>query len=149
MSKQILALVPLLFALGVSSAHARPGGGHHGGPKLHKLMKQLELTQEQKEKIKADREKRKPEMKAARERAKAAREKLREAFKQNLPAEQLRALKTEAQAAQAAIADARFEGMLAIREVLTPEQRAKFNQWQEKRQGKAFPGRDDDDGDDE
>lgn len=147
MTKRILTLVPLLLALGFSTAQARPG--HHGGPKMHKLMKELNLTGEQKDKIKAEREKRKPEMKAAREKAKAAREKLREAFKQNASADQLRTLKNEVQAAQTAAGDLRFEGMLALREVLTPEQRAKFNEWQEKRQAKGFPGRGDDDEDDE
>lgn len=147
MSKKVLALVPLLFALGFSNAHARPG--HHGGPKMHKLMKELDLTAEQKEKIKAERDKRKTEMKAAREKAKAAREKLREAFKANAPADQLRTLKNEAQAAQTAMADARFEGMLALREMLTPEQRTKFNEFQEKRHGKAFGPGPEDDGDEE
>lgn len=151
MTLKRLALVPLMMVLGLSVASARRGDhGRHGdrGPKMHALMKELKLTAEQKEKIKAEREKRKSDMKATREKSKAAREKLREAFQQNASADQLRALKNEVQAAHMALANARFEGMLAIREVLTPEQRTKFNEWHQKHQERMGPP-DEDDGDDD
>jgi protein CpxP len=149
MKRSLLLLTPLVLLLGLSFAQARPGKHREG--KMGGMMRELNLTSEQKDKIKAEREKSKDAIKALREKTKASREKIREAFKANASAETLRAAKTEMQAAHKAMVDARFEQVLAIREILTPDQRSKFNDWHEKRHGKFGHGgpEGDDDGDEE
>lgn len=144
MKTKYLFFVPIVMALVFSTAEARRGNGGRGQG-ADRVMSELNLTQEQKEKIKAERQKRKTEMDAARDKAKAAREKLREGFKNNASNDQLRALRSEVQGAQMSLGNARFEGMLAIRDILTPEQRAKFNAWHESRQGRGGGGPDESD----
>jgi len=127
-------ILALLLSLSFSVAEARPG--KHKGEHMMKLMEELNLTGEQRDRIKAERQKNRGSMKALKERTKEARNKVREAFKSNASNDVLKGLQKEVQAAQNAAMDARFESMLAIRDILTPEQRTQFNQWHEKRHGK-------------
>lgn len=140
----------LCFGLCIPQAQARHGGGH--GDKMEKMFKELKLTPEQKEKLKAHHEKQHETMKALREKRKAAREKVEQAFNTGTASnDTLRALHKEVQVASNAVSDSRCEGKLAVRDILTPEQRAKFDKMHGKHHGRGMGhhGDHDDDGDDD
>lgn len=140
---KLCSLLAAVLFVGISVAQAGPGrhgqgedGGRDGrdgrdGRKMMKMMKELDLSAEQKEKLKTERQKNQATMKALRDSQKAAREKLRAGFQSNASNEELKNLHKEVQTSMTALMDARFSNMLSIREILTPEQRAKFKDWNE------------------
>ncbi|MEZ4750297.1 MAG: Spy/CpxP family protein refolding chaperone [Bdellovibrionota bacterium] len=131
MNSKLLLSLALVFALGLPHAEARGRGGH-GGHKGgfgggHRMLKDLDLTKEQREKVQALR-------KANRDKSKAIRAKMKDARK---------AMFEKMKDAKASDADIRktfevvsgyrnemqrlhFEETLEIRKILTPEQRVKL-----------------------
>jgi Spy/CpxP family protein refolding chaperone len=101
-----------------------------GGP-----MKKLNLTDEQKKKIKEIRSTSGEAMKAKREAMKAAGEALRDAMKPETPKDEVMTKFTAAQEKRADFARSHMETMLAVRDVLTVEQR---KQWHEGHMGKGM-----------
>lgn len=134
---KLCSLLAAVLFVGISVAQAGPGRHGHGedggrdGRKMMKMVKELDLSAEQKEKLKTERQKNQTTMKALRDSQKAAREKLRAGFQSNASNEELKNLHKEVQTSMTALMDARFNNMLSIREILTPEQRAKFKDWNE------------------
>jgi Spy/CpxP family protein refolding chaperone len=100
------------------------GKGHKKDHK--KIFKQLELTKEQKVQLKTMRKNSKGQMKSLRTEKKKVRKELKQAMRSNTPDTKLRSLHNEITRLQNKIKDQRFEKMLAIRKILTPEQREKF-----------------------
>jgi Spy/CpxP family protein refolding chaperone len=106
------------------------------GGKMGKLLKQLDLSKEQKEKIKEHRESNKGNKKELRSQLKEAKSKMQTAFQSNASEGELRSLHSELKSLKTRMADARFEKMLFLRSVLTPEQRAKLEELKSQRKGK-------------
>ncbi|MCO5144206.1 MAG: Spy/CpxP family protein refolding chaperone [Oligoflexia bacterium] len=115
-------LVVAALLLPAGEALAKRGGKWDRG----KMMSELNLTSEQKDKMKEIRSKNKDAIKAQREEMKSAREALEEAMKGNASDGDIRSKFEKVQAVQQKLAKDRFENVLAIRAILTPEQRAKF-----------------------
>jgi Spy/CpxP family protein refolding chaperone len=98
-----------------------PGMGRGGG-----WLRDLDLTPEQIQQIQQIRRQRKDELAGQRQAMRQAMEELRQLMASDAPADQIRQKHAETRALRQKLADAQFENLLAIREVLTPEQRRKF-----------------------
>ena len=131
-----IAVLTMLLAF-EANAFGSEKRGRHGerGRGMAKMLKQLELTKEQKEKLKDHRENNKGSKKELRSKIKATKEKMKNAFKSNASDSELRSIHNEIKNLKSEMADARFEKMLFIRGVLTKDQRAKLDEMKEKRRG--------------
>jgi Spy/CpxP family protein refolding chaperone len=125
----IMTLTPLAFAKGP--------GGKHGGMKV---FKELNLNAEQKEQIKAIRQANKDKMKSLREKAKTDREAFKSAMESEASKSKLVSLRKKMVKSKQALKDQQFENMLEIREILNPEQRAKFRELKSEMKGKRRHG---------
>jgi Spy/CpxP family protein refolding chaperone len=105
-----------------NSAEAR--GGHKG--KWKEMSAELNLTAEQKAKMQEINKGRREELAPKRKAMKEARENLETSLKSAESTDVVKQKFSELQKAQSEFAVARFNRVLAVREVLTPEQRAKF-----------------------
>ena len=97
---------------------------------LMKKIKELDLSEEQKEKLKAIKERKKAsraEKKANRQKIKAMKEQLQAEFKGTKSSSELRALHKEIKTLHTRLQEERFNTILEIREILTPDQRAQMN----------------------
>lgn len=142
-------LTAVLLTLGLGTAlYACPAGGDRfkGGPdkgRMHKIMKQLDLSSEQKEQLQSLREARKEMMQAKRKSCKADKEKRRaqmrpdlskfmtansfdkEAFKQEMK-KKYEARRAQKEKRKAAMLESRADHMEKMFNILTPEQRIKW-----------------------
>jgi len=92
-----------------------------------KKVKELDLSEEQKKQLKAIKEKkkaRKETKKANRNKIKDLRLQLQAGFKSSKSSSELRSIHKQIKAIHTQLQEERFETLLEIREVLTPEQRA-------------------------
>ena len=103
-------------------------------------FQKLDLSDEQKNSLKELRSGDKETHKALREKAKAARKKMAEAFKNDASESILRSSYSDLKSIRSQLADSRFEKKLAIRKILTTEQRKKFNKMQGKMHVKGRKG---------
>ncbi len=116
-----------------------PEGGKgykHGEGK--EFMKDLNLTPEQKEKLKAQREAKKENNKAAREQLKAKMQALHEAIsKPGTTRADVNGLVGEVNAIKGQMFSQKIDGLFAMKEILTPEQFAKMQaqhkEWMQKK----------------
>jgi len=111
---------------GEPPAGGGPGGPHEDGPRMERLVKELNLTKAQKEQFKKIMKDHKSGIQAKRDQVRAAHEKLRTAMQSDTAEAQLRKLHSEVIKLHGEMASTRFEKMLAIRKILTPDQRKKF-----------------------
>lgn len=116
------AMVMLVSFVTVQAAEARPG--HRG--KMKEIAAELNLTAEQKDKMKEINKDRREILQPKRKAMKEARESLETSLKGADSADVVKQKFAALQKAQSEFAAARFDKVLAAREVLTPEQRAKF-----------------------
>lgn len=129
-------LVGLLFStFSISDTYAKRGGGKGMG----KILKQLDLSDEQKEKLKAHRETNQGN-KELRKQVKELREKMKASFDSNASDTELRRVHSELKSIRSQIADKRFEKMLFIRSILTTDQWRKLQAMKEQRKGKRNKG---------
>lgn len=112
-----LGILIVAVLLASPAAYAKRGGG---------WFKDLDLTKEQKQKLEAMRADSKDDRKDNREAMKTARKALAEAAKGDASEAQLRTLFNSLQDLHKKNATARFEKLLKIRAILTPEQRKKI-----------------------
>jgi Spy/CpxP family protein refolding chaperone len=91
-----------------------------------RLIQELELTAAQQAQIETLKENHRTEMDGLREQMQPIKKEIRELMVGTADKATIRAKHQEAQSLHTKIQDARFEQMLEIREVLTPEQRQKF-----------------------
>jgi Spy/CpxP family protein refolding chaperone len=134
---KIFSLTLLLLA---SPALAGPGQRWGGGPVPHgkvfqEILDKLDLTDEQKDKIKTLRKNHRESMKPMRDSAEKSREELDQAFDKNLPADALKAAFEKFSEARQALDRQRFAHMLEMRALLTDSQRSLFSQLRPKMQG--------------
>jgi Spy/CpxP family protein refolding chaperone len=96
------------------------------GPDRGGWLRDLNLTSEQLQKIQQIRSQRKGQLAEQRQTMRQAMQELRQLMAGNAPTEQIRQKYNEVRTLRMKLADAQFNDLLSIREVLTPEQRRKF-----------------------
>jgi len=135
-SKWLLTVGLLIGVCFVSSAYA--WSGHEG--KKDKWMAELNLTEEQKEKLKPIREDFHEKKKGMRTEMREARKELQAAFKTDASEKSLRKKFKKLQALKNKMANSRIEKMFAIRRILTLEQREKLKAFHHGRKHKRGDG---------
>lgn len=130
----LLALSLTLFA--INTAHAK------GDRKRGKVFKELGLSSEQMDKVKSLRKEDKGSGKEIRKSIKEKREQIKKAFASSASDSDLRALHEDIKKLRLQKDDARFEKMLKIRSILTPEQRVKFQELKSKNRSRKKHSRD-------
>lgn len=120
-------LLGSLIALSLSGTYATVGLADDFGLMGRKgLFKELNLTADQKEKLKKLREDGKGDRKEAREEMKKQGKAFREKMGTQASDDELRKEFTALQGKRAELAKSHFEHMLKVRAIFTPEQRKKF-----------------------
>jgi len=125
-----------VFSLMVNSGYAQiqekdkqAGGRLKGG-----IYKELNLTPEQQNKLEANRKSQREKTSQLRTAMKEKNEALQQVLKDPaVTREKFEPLVNEIKSLQAQLIDQRINGILAVKDILTPEQFAKFNQLMEKR----------------
>ena len=123
-SKSLIAICILSLSTSSFAQGKKRGGGKRKG----KILKQLDLTSEQKDQFKKFRQENKTNRKAKREQIKSLRAEMKKSFQSDASESSLRTLHAKLKGLRSQMADSRFNKMLKIRSVLTPEQRTKFYQ---------------------
>ncbi len=114
----------------------KSGRGSENGPPW---LQELNLTAEQSERIKAIHQESKEGSQDLREQMKAAKEEMETLMANGASAEQLRQQHQQMQNLHQQLSDRRFEAMLKVNEVLTPEQRSQLTQLKEQRRSEDRP----------
>ncbi len=126
------AAAVLLIAVGVTTSAVITGSSQAQNvdkmPQQGQLLKQLNLTPAQMQQLQTIREKNKDAMRSNMQQMRQTQQELRTLMVGNANAEQLRTKFNEVQTLKQQTEKMRFESMLAMREILTPEQRTKIDQ---------------------
>jgi periplasmic protein CpxP/Spy len=102
------------------------------------LVKELNLSPDQIQRLQQVRKNSQGKTKERRQALRSARQELNRLLQSNASADLVRQKRQQVQTLQREIADANFENTLAIREILTPEQRVKWQQLiQQRRQNRS------------
>lgn len=129
----ILKTTFLVFTLLLTATTFADGGkGKHGKGHFKKLIEELKLNDDQLKKIKEHRQSNKGKMKPLREEARTLREELNKAFVNGASDSELKSLNSRLTDVRTKMNEARFTKMLFFKNVLTQEQREK---WQQKKKG--------------
>ncbi len=104
-----------------------PAGG------VGNLVTELNLSRDQIQRLQQLRRNSRGKTKERRQTLQLAKQELNQLLQGNASSDQIRQKRQQVQALQREIADANFENTLAIREILTPEQRVKLQQIMEQR----------------
>ncbi|MEB3281794.1 MAG: Spy/CpxP family protein refolding chaperone [Lyngbya sp.] len=131
----LCATTVALFLPFSGSALAQPGD------RMGRMFEQLNLSAEQQQQIDSIKEQRKASSEGLREQMRAAMEEMRSLQASNASADQLRQQHQKIQQLHQQMGNERFEIMLEIREVLTPEQRAQLAELKPERNGQERGGR--------
>lgn len=120
-----------------------PASGDRGkrGGWGDKWQEQLNLSADQKAQIKQIRDQERSSSDGLRQQMKAAAEKQKSLMTGNATDDQLRQQHREMQALRQQMGERRFDTMLKIRQVLTPEQRVKAAQLKQEHRGRGHGGR--------
>ncbi len=102
------------------------GRKHLRGEGFKQLLEQLDLTPEQSQQMEAIKEKSRTEKETLRQQMQTNHQEMRSLFTSDSTPEQLREQHEQLQALHQQLANNRFETMLQIREILTPEQRTQM-----------------------
>lgn len=122
----------LLVALAIgSNAEARKGGPGGKGIIHKKMMKELDLTSEQIEKIKAIKEEERKDRQADRGQRKKLKASMHQAII-DLNDVELRKAHNQLEKIRSSNSNKRFESLLKVLKILTPEQRKEFAELQKK-----------------
>ena len=128
-----------LIGFGMTEGAQAGGKGKDRAHEHQEILKRLNLTKEQKEKLEKIRSSAQTQMKALREKKRATRKKMKDAFSTETSKDELKKIHGEMQAIKAQLSSARFERMMAIREILNPDQRKEFHKvkserWKKRRE---------------
>jgi periplasmic protein CpxP/Spy len=134
----ITLLTLLSVAIPIVPVRAQLLIAQNGEPKIPaggvgRLAKELNLTPVQIEQLQKLRTASKRKIKERRQTLRVAKHELAQLIQGNATTDEIRQKRKQVQALQKDLADDRFEGTLAIREILTPEQRMKLHQLMEQR----------------
>ncbi|SMF63343.1 Spy/CpxP family protein refolding chaperone [Pseudobacteriovorax antillogorgiicola] len=132
----------LMTALVAAPSLSMARGGHHKHWK--EMMSQLDLSEEQRTKIKDIRQSSRDEHKETRKTLKETRRSFEELLGSDAAESEIRKAHETLQGLKAKMAEKRFENMMAIRAILTPEQRKKFHELRPKK-GRHHRNHDNDD----
>jgi periplasmic protein CpxP/Spy len=111
-----------------------PAGG------VGNLVKELNLSPDQIQRLQQLRANSQGKTKERRQALRTARQELKQLLQSNASSDQIRQKRQQVQSLQREVADTNFENTLAIREMLTPEQRIKLQQLiQQRRQNRRNP----------
>lgn len=102
------------------SRHGKRGGG------MQRVLQQLDLTPEQLQQIEVIQEQSKNQSQALRQQMQTQRDEMRSLLASDATPEQLQQQHQQAQNLHQQLGDNRFETLLQVREVLTPEQRTQM-----------------------
>ncbi len=102
------------------------GRKHRRGEGFKRLLEQLDLTADQSQQIEAIQEKSRTEKETLRQQMQTRHQEMRSLFTSDSTPEQLREQHEQLQALHQQLANNRFETMLQVREILTPEQRTQM-----------------------
>ncbi|MDJ0588390.1 MAG: Spy/CpxP family protein refolding chaperone [Pleurocapsa sp. MO_226.B13] len=117
-------------------AQAQHGRRWDRGQKMERLLQQLDLTPEQSQQIEAIQADSETTAQELRQRIQTQHQEMRSLMTSDATTEELRAQYQQAQDLRQQLGDNRFETMLQIREVLTPEQRAEIAELMEQHRGR-------------
>ncbi len=115
-------------------------GPRRGRGKTEKLIEELNLNDNQVQQLNAIRQKYRPQMQQLREQMQATRQELSQMMQGNTSTTDLRKKHQQVIDLDQKLHNLRFENMLAIREILTPEQRRQFAQLMEQRRANRRNG---------
>jgi periplasmic protein CpxP/Spy len=104
-----------------------PAGG------VGNLVKELNLSPDQIQRLQQLRTNSQGKTKERRQALRAAKQELTQLLQGNASSDQIRQKRQQVQSLQREVADSNFENTLAIREILTPEQRVKLQQLMQQR----------------
>lgn len=110
--------------------------GRRGG--IEKLLQQLDLTSEQSAQIEAIQERSKTDNQTLWQQMQTNRQEMQSLLTSNASADELRATHQNVQNIQQELGNNRFETMLEIREVLTPEQRTQMAELMSQSRARRF-----------
>lgn len=130
------ALMILLMST-AGSLNAEEGARKPGPPNQDRMFEKLDLSEEQRKKLAEIRKSNAEKVKALQEKLKEAHQKLDSSLDSDASEDVLKKQHQALQDLQNEMSDLRFENILAVRKVLTPEQRKKFS---EMRKQKGFDG---------
>ena len=103
--------------------------GRRGG----RIIEELNLTSEQQEQLRGIRSQQREQLQALREQVRDSRQKMNEMIGGTATEEEIRAQHNKIRQLHQQIEEIRFESLLEMREVLTPQQRSQFTQLMEQR----------------
>lgn len=106
--------------------HMKHGKRGNRGEKMNRLLQQLDLTSAQSEQIEAIQEQSKTARESLHEQMETQQQKMRSLLDSDATSEQLTQQHQQLQNIRQQFGDNRFETMLQVREILTPEQRARM-----------------------
>jgi len=128
----IFVAVPLAHAeipgtgSSIQKAHSSPSG-QAAGQRIREIYAQLDLTDEQKQKLEANKEQHRSKMEEARQEMKANKEALRaELMKPQLDMPKINGIHDRIKVLQNQMEDEKLSSILVVRGILTPEQFLKF-----------------------
>lgn len=147
-SKLIFMTAVILSLILLPEVKAQPEGrGYEGrkiwGHKISEIHEQLGLTPDQKAQLKSHREKHRSQMEALHQQIKTKREQFtQELQKENFDLNKVKQIHSELKSLKAQMEDYRLDGILQVRQILTPEQFHKFRELknQRKEHGKKDTG---------
>ncbi|HIK24411.1 MAG TPA: Spy/CpxP family protein refolding chaperone [Thermosynechococcus sp. M46_R2017_013] len=141
MLKKPLAALLVCSALSPLVAIAAPSlaDPSYGGPRWGANLENLNLTAEQRQRLQAVRQQYQAQMEQTRNQLRTAKEELRQMMGSNASEDQIRSKHQQVRQLENQLASLRFESMLAMRGILTPQQRQTLaTQMQQRRQGNRF-----------
>jgi Spy/CpxP family protein refolding chaperone len=133
---RLIGIGLMVFFLTVSSVYAETQySGRSGGGKIKEgIYKDLNLTPEQQKKLEDNRKAQREETTQLRTAMRAKEKELQQALKDPAVTKAgVQPLVNEIKSLQGQLIDHRVSGIFAVKQILTPEQIAKFNQLMEKR----------------
>ncbi|MEM7594522.1 MAG: Spy/CpxP family protein refolding chaperone [Cyanobacteria bacterium P01_A01_bin.83] len=110
------------------------------GQRMEKLLQNLDLTDEQSQQVKAIQEQSATTVEDIREQIQAQRQEMQSLFASDANTDEIRSQFQASQQLRQQLSTNRFETMLQIREILTPEQREKAVELMEQRHQRRFEG---------
>ncbi|WP_319423001.1 Spy/CpxP family protein refolding chaperone [Pleurocapsa sp. FMAR1] len=120
----------------IAQNHDQRGKRGDRGERMNKLLEQLDLSTEQKQRIEAIQNQSKTDKEALREQMQSQRQSMRSLLASDASTEQLRQQHQKTEKLHQQADNNRFETMLRTREILTSEQRAKMATLMEQHKGK-------------